>query len=47
MDRGVVVVVVFVLTTAVTCLDAGVCEINTHVDGAGVFNVPTPLPLFQ
>ena len=25
----------------------GVCETNTHPDGAGVFNVPTPLPLFQ
>ena len=25
----------------------GVCEINTHLDGAGVFNVPTPLPVFQ
>ena len=26
---------------------AGVCEINTHLDVAGVFNVPTPLPIFQ
>ena len=25
----------------------GVCEMNTHLDGAGVFNVPTPLPVFQ
>ena len=25
----------------------GVCEISTHLDGAGVFNVPTPLSLFQ
>ena len=25
----------------------GVCESNTHLDGAGVLNVPTPLPLFQ
>ena len=25
----------------------GVSEINTHLAGAGVFNVPTPLPLFQ
>ena len=21
--------------------------LNTHLDGAGVFNAPTPLPLFQ
>ena len=25
----------------------GVCEINTPLYGAGVFNVPTPLPSFQ
>ena len=25
----------------------GVCEINTHLDGAGVFNVPTSLHSFQ
>ena len=24
--------------------DTGVCGINTHLDGAAVFNVPTPLP---
>ena len=24
-----------------------VCEISTHLDGAGVFTVPTPPPLFQ
>ena len=27
--------------------DTSLCEVNTHLDGAGVFNVPTPLPLFQ
>ena len=27
--------------------DTGVCEIKVPLDGAGVFNVPTPLPLFQ
>ena len=26
--------------------DTGGCEINTHCDGAGVFNIPTPLPSF-
>ena len=25
----------------------GVCEINTHLDAAGVFNFPTPLPSFD
>ena len=25
--------------------DTGVCEINTHLDGTGVFNVPASLPL--
>ena len=25
----------------------GVCEINTHLDGAGVFNVPTRSPHFK
>ena len=30
-----------------TPLSTGVCEIKTHLDGAGVLNVPTSLPLFQ
>ena len=25
----------------------GVCEINTHLDGAGIFNVPTRSPFFK
>ena len=28
-------------------LETGECEINTHLDVAGVFNVPTPLPQLQ
>ena len=27
--------------------DTGVCEINTDLEGAGVFNVPTPAPLIS
>ena len=27
-------------------VNTSVCEVSTPLDGAGVFNVPTPLPSF-
>ena len=36
-----------VTLTPTLAATTGVCEINTHLDGAGVFNVPTQLLVFQ
>ena len=44
--HGDLMIDVLLYTTPLASHDTGVCEINTHLDGDGVFNVPTPLPVF-
>ena len=41
---NIVVILIMIVAVVIIIITTSVCETDTHLDVAGVFNVPTPLP---